>query len=1198
MRLKSIELLGFKSFPDKTVLNFEHGVTVIVGPNGSGKSNISDAIRWVLGELSSKNMRSTKMEDVIFGGAASRKAMGYTQVSLLIDNSSSYEDRLPVDFEEVEVTRRYYRTGESEYMINRKTVRLRDIYELFMNTGIGRTGYSIISQGKAAEIVSQKSEERRTIFEEAAGISKFRYKKHESERKLEATKNNLDRVTDILSELEGRVVPLGKEAEKAKRYLEVFESKKRADISLWLYDVKNTHEALEKTENDLAVAAKELEIAEEELRRMENNNDKFFLEQQQNKMLEASSETELRRLEEEKHALESTVMLTEQEMEHLSAQKTTAASSRSERKEALIRSDERVKQAMCRMESESEEEKALQKQFEENDERLEQQQIELYEGEKAADAILTAIAALEKEIMDKRLLLSTIEGASGGQFERKAALESEKEEIAGNVRLISERIAKAKRSIEAYEQKVAEAKSAIAAIEAENAEGEQKRRLLSAERDKLYLHIESKKEKCASLKRMEELFEGYSQSVKHVMKASDDGRLRGICGPISHLIEVKKQYGIAIETTLGGNIQNIICEDEDAAKSAIRLLKENNAGRATFYPISAMRPTPIVPDKTLTEAKGFVGVAHKLIGYDPKYAPVLEYILGRTLVFDTIDNASLTAKAGGYKHRIVTLDGQLINAGGSYTGGSVKRDSGILTRREEIAAIEKEIASLQKTFADKEKELNEHTALLEESEKDAGRKRDFLTLTASLMQAEDTQKKILDTQLDSDNAALAKIENELASLATLADEEQTRKAEIGRDIAAVEDKIASQNNCLSEQKAKNDGKQQQIDALREENSALRIALAEKRKDIAACRTEITLASEEHNALQLQIENDNALITALSLKESAGGDKLTLTREKLQTIAQAAEETKKTCEQLKIQIEEREKKMNALREELKGAATKKELTFKQHTQLQSRFEQLKSESDKISERIWEEYELTYSDAQALDYPKTDASNRAETAKTLSECKNKLRAMGHVNVGAIEEYKEVKEKYDFLKTQSDDLIESRDSLINVIAKLEREMRVMFLDSFEKINANFGEVFRELFGGGKAEIRLEDPDNVLESGIEINVAPPGKIIKSLMQLSGGEQTFVSIALFFAILRVNPTPFCLFDEIESALDEVNVERFAHYIKNYTGKTQFILISHRRGTIERADTLYGVTMYEKGISKILSLDVNEVEQKTGVKTN
>ena len=1196
MRLKSIEMIGFKSFPDRTVLNFEHGVTVIVGPNGSGKSNISDAIRWVLGEISSKNMRSTKMEDVIFGGSASRKAMGYTQVSLIIDNSVEEEDRLPVDFEEVEVTRRYYRTGESEYMINRKPVRLRDIYELFMNTGIGKTGYSLIGQGKAAEIISQKSSERRTIFEEAAGISKYRFKKSESERKLEATQINLDRVSDLLGELEGRVGPLEKESEKAKRYLEIFETKKRADVSLWLYDVKNTHDALEKTEADLAVAAKELEIATEELQSLENNNDRSFEALQQNKMKLAEEESEERSLEESRHSLESSVLLAEQELGHLSSQRETAFALLAEKKDHREELNEKIAASQEKLGKETENEQALQTEYEEKNEELDTKQISLYDGEQAVKKIEEEIGSLEDEKVTRRLSLSSLRGSATGQDERKAALLAEKEERNKNVDLLSGRIAQADESIAAYQKKISETTSLLQEIDSKNASFENRRRSLSSERDRLYLNLEAGKNKVSSLRRMEELFEGYSQSVRFVMQESGKGVLSGICGPVSHLITVDRQYGIAVETALGSNMQNVICEDEAAAKGAIRHLKNSSAGRATFYPIKAMRPNLLTPDAATKNAPGYVGVAHELVGYDAKYAPVIEYLLGRTLVFDNIDHASEVAKAGGYKVRIVTLDGQLINAGGSYTGGSVKRDSGILSRREEITSLEKELEKVKKEFDEKEKQLEALKKESEEAEGEKTRKSEYLALTQSLMQAEDTQKKILDTQVSSDREALEKIDAELESLSKAASFEEAERARIEGMIAETDRKIEEKQSALSSLLSENEKKKEEIDSLREQINLLRISLAEKRKDIYSLQNEITSFSSRLVSLSEQITLDENTIAGLGNKEENNRSKAERDRSILMQITEKITSSRERNEALRKVIEEGETKLNSLREAIKVSSNRKELAFRQHVQLQSRFESLKSESDKISVRIWEEYELTYSAAAELDYPKVTAETRAETVKVLTDAKNKLRAIGHVNVGAIEEYKEVKEKYDFLKSQSDDLKQSRESLIDVIAKLEREMRVKFVESFEQINLHFGEVFRELFGGGKAEIKLEDPDNVLESGIEINVAPPGKIIKNLVQLSGGEQTFVSIALFFAILRVNPTPFCLFDEIESALDEVNVERFANYIKNYTGKTQFILISHRRGSIEQADTIYGVTMYEKGISKVLTLDVNEVEQKTGVK--
>lgn len=1203
MRLKSIELIGFKSFPDKTTLNFERGVTVIVGPNGSGKSNISDAIRWVLGELSSKSIRGAKMEDVIFGGSSNRKAMGYTQVSLVIDNrfhgnedEEAENKRLPVDFDEVEVTRRYYRTGESEYMINRKTVRLKDIYELFMNTGIGKTGYSIIGQGKSAEIISQKSNERRIIFEEAAGISKYRYKKQEAEKKLASAHENLVRVNDILSELETRVVPLEKEAEKAKKYLEIYENKKKADISLWLYDVKNIHENLENTEKELAIAAKELEIAEDELQSLERSNDKFFLEQQQNKMLFSAAESSIKTLEEQKHSLESSSLLLENELKHIASKKDSLAELLSQNRDDLKKYSSDRQNASNLLESAKGEYTSLEKNFSETESLIEEKQLLWHMREEEEKAIVSRTNEIDGIVISHRIALSSLEGAKTGQKERITLLNQEAEEYEKNISLLLERINKASYTVEKYLEKIEDEKRALSSIEENLISIRQELKSRSAEKDKLFLDIESKKQKCSSLIRMEELFEGYSSSVRFVMKLAEEGRLDGIYGPLSHLITVEKKYGIAIETTLGSNIQNIICEDESSAKQAIRALKDSSAGRATFYPVMAMRYTPLNLDSDTRLMLGFIGIAHELIGYDAKYSPVIGFVLGRTLVFDNIDNASSAAKKCGYKYRIVTLDGQLINSGGSYTGGSVKRDSGILTRREEIARIEKDMQALKASFESMEREIKSLEKRLSSEENDKQNKEALVQLTSSLMTAEDTQKKILDSQIANDKLALGKIRGEIELISSKSSSESTERNRITLLISEGEKSLEEQKHILSEKTSQIQFIREEIEQIRLKSNSLRVSLAEKRKDIAANESALDSVHLAFEQTEAQIENQEKLIYELDLQEINNANELEKNRSALKNIFADIESSSSERERLRREIESKDFTMSSLRENIKGATNRKELLFRRYTQLNSRFEQLKNESGKLSERIWEEYELTYSEANALGYPKVDEENRKETSRILTESKNKLRAMGHVNINAIDEYREVKEKHDFLKNQSEDLISSRNSLINVIAKIEREMRVQFIDSFEKINKNFSEVFTELFGGGKAEVRLEDSEDVLESGIEIIAAPPGKIIKNLVQLSGGEQTFVCIALFFAILKVNPTPFCLLDEIESALDEVNVERFAEYIKNYKGSTQFILISHRRGTIERADTLYGVTMYEKGISKILTLDVSEVEQKTGVK--
>lgn len=1196
MRLKSLELHGFKSFPDKTTINFDDGMTVIVGPNGSGKSNISDAMRWVLGELSSKNIRGTKMEDVIFGGSATRSPMNYAEVSLLIDNTGD-GNRIDVEYDEVEVTRRYYRSGESEYMINRRPARLKDIHEMFMNTGVGKTGYSIVSQGKAAEIISQKSDERRNIFEEAAGISKYRYKKNEAERKLASTNDNLVRLNDIKYELEGRIGPLEKEAEKAKKYIDIYEKKKTADISLWLYETKSEREKLKKSEDDFVLSKKELEILDETIESLENRSERLFESSRENKILSEKNSTELQQAYDKKYSLESAIKVAENDIEHIKQLKAQADGELTLRNEEKANAEKAVNESGERLAYFEKELKNAEEERETADRLLEEAQLSLIELEKGLEQTQAIIGMQEDREVEKQIELSSLAGSRKSEDERCMTLKSEIADLEGAMTLLSDRTKKTEKTVDGYRRKTAEEQSKAAA---KNADIEKTEQLLKEANNKLneiYIEMASKKQRADALKRMEEHFEGYANSVRFVMNESAGGNLYGICGPVSKLIGVSGRYVLAIETALGGNLQNIVVSDEDAAKRAIALLKEKNAGRATFYPLTSIQIQKLNVDKaTLQSMKGYMGIASELTEQEDKYAPVSEFLLGRTVVFDNIDNAGVAAKKLNYKVRLVTLDGQLINAGGSYTGGSAKKDSGMLTRVSEIERLRRECEKLEvnahtvKAEADcLNKEKEEH---LKEKEACLGN----ASLLTSLLNAENTQYEVLRSQLASDEKTLSDLRSELVRLERADDFYNEKKKQIEKEIDEINALIEAGHAEETKQKEAISSKNAEIESLRERNGQSVIRLTETRKDLENTRK----------------TNENAVILLQSLVEriALGGNELDTLAEKeerstikkaeaestLTVVLAAITDLEKAKGEYSAKDDEYEKKINDLRVSLKEKTNARELAFMAYTKLEALCAKLKNDLDKSSERIWDEYELTYTAATELELPEITPENKGETSKLLAEYKSKLKSLGHVNVAAIEEYAEVKERYDFMNTQITDLEKAEKQLADIIVKLEGEMRERFANTMKEVNMHFKTVFRELFGGGTAELILTNPDDVLTSGIDINVAPPGKIIKNLVSLSGGEQAFVAIALFFAILKVNPTPFCIFDEIESALDEVNVVRFAEYARKYSDATQFIMITHRRGTMESADTLYGVTMYEKGISKVLTVNVRDIEEKLGVK--
>lgn len=1194
MRLKTLELQGFKSFADKTVLSFDRGVTAVVGPNGSGKSNISDAMRWVLGELSSKSIRGKKMEDVIFGGTDNRRPMGYAEVSLTIDNTDP-ENRMAIDYDEVTVTRRYYRTGESEYMINRKPVRLKDINELFMNTGIGRGGYSMIGQGKAAEIISQKSDERRNIFEEAAGIAKYRARKNEAERKLAETDDNLIRIGDILSELEGRVGPLERDAAKARRYLDLYEEKKALDVAISIFDISDIKNKTQKLRADFEIAEHELEIADDSLKSVETQRDRLYELTQANKLRYEELNRLINESNQRRFDFEASGKVLENDIKHLNE---TIEASNTEKQnitksieaatallEASTKATETKKEELITLVAEYQEKLSKAAEYDEMIDSL---------GDEIDSAEMT-LSEKKDEAVKARIDLSALEASGRSRDERRGMIGSELQEIEASLELVTKRIKQAEDTIAQYKKNIDEA-SAIqgekdAIIDEANAEISR----LTAKRNKLTLDISAKKQRIENLRRMEELFEGYTGSVRSVMSAAEDRRLKGIIGPLSRIIDVDTKYAVAIETSLGAAIQNIVCETEQDAKEAIRYLKDNRKGRATFYPLTSIKPQYLAPN-IKPEGKGYVGIASELVRADKRYQGVIDSLLARTAVYETLDDANIAARSNGFKLRCVTLDGQQINAGGSFTGGSLRTEGGILTRSAEIDNINAELEGAEKELKDTDKAIKAE----EDRINDISASRDDIAaknaLFVSLAGAEETQCKILISQRDSDNTRKEAL---LSALADIDKEQSDTESNITKErshITELENAITAQENILREMLSRRKALTEDQSELSVAANALGIDIERKKKDIEAGEYEISIRRDGIDELISKRNIEDNRISAAEEKLEAIAARIVGGKTESERIASEIKAMQDELSSISAANLQNEAKDSKLRDEFKDLSHKREIFFKEYTRLEAQCESVQNDQDKLTAHLWDEYELTFGAALELGYPEVTETSRPEANKTRNELKNKIRALGSVNVNAIEEYEEVRTRYDFLSTQYTDLTKSKDELGGVIYKLEAEMRTKFIAVFDAINKNFKDVFRELFGGGTAELSLSDPDNVLESGIEINVAPPGKIIKNLSLLSGGEQSFVAIALFFAILKVNPTPFCVLDEIEAALDEVNVARFAQYCQKYSNKTQFIVITHRRGTMETSDVLYGVTMYERGVSKVLSVNVSEVESKLGVK--
>ena len=1195
MYLKSLELHGFKSFPNRTVLTFERGATVIVGPNGSGKSNISDAMRWVLGELSSRNIRGTKMEDVIFGGTDERRPMGFAEVSVTFDNSDP-DHRLDSEFDEVVVTRRYYRTGDSEYLINKEPKRLRDIYELFMNTGVGREGYSIIGQGKVAEIVSKKSDERRNIFEEAAGISKYRHRKEESERKLKNTQDNLDRVKDILSVLEDRVGPLEKEAEKARKGLAIYEEKKRADVSLWLYDTKQIREDIKVAEDALKLSLNELDIVETIIRDLNAQNEDIFNRSQENKASSNRVFDKIRETTDAIHRLDKALQDAESHFAH-SAELIAQCN---QRIEEIERSEANINVSRKNYDDNREEQKQnYQKLMDDKLEFLALQQeisIKVTNIKRELEEALDELTVEENSATDLKVRIDVLKNSKVSDGTKSQDLEEEIAKYENEGVQLKEEADRCEANAAEFKTKIAQKDEVITAcaekaeaLNEEKAEIIERLNAVKLERDGL-LH------KSNVLKAMVEQLEGYSESIKFVMREYNAGNINSngkIHGPLSSLITVDAQYITAIETALGGSLQNIVVDNEETAKAAIYTLKRANAGRATFYPITAMRPASETDEiRRAKTFEGFIGRADTLVASENLYRPVIEFLLLRTLVFDNIDNASVAAKKLGYKVKMVTLDGQVINAGGAFTGGSAKKDSGILSRLTQINTLKEQGEALGgkiKEFEEAIAEINEEYREATESGKAAEQEKEILlTLSRGQFAALDNAN----AKYNANRNIIEKLTfdyNNLIGQQSRAEEEIQR---LSNEYDANLERIQGLKEFRSKRSEEMGVLDEKYDEYGQKANEIFVKATEARKDIEGLDQMIASIDERLSDLNEERNIQKQRIADIISKRDSIDDTKVQNQAECKALEEELERLNDERRALEAGSDEFDRTLAEIRVKLKEKSSSRDVCYQATLNDENNLNRLRERQEKLGAQLWDDYEISYEDAVALDYPPVTAENRSEIAQIQSSSRAKLRALGNYNPGAIEEYAEVKTQYDSLNTQYIDLTNSYEELIGIIARLEDEMRTSFIDAFEAINKNFGITFKELFGGGSAELSLVDPEDVLTSGIEIKAAPPGKIIKNMSLLSGGEQSFVAIALLFAILKVNPTPFCILDEIEAALDEVNVFRFGEYIKKLADDTQFILITHRRGTMEVGNRLYGVTMPQRGISQAIELNVDEIEGK------
>ena len=1190
MYLKALEIQGFKSFPDKTVLNFGEDITAIVGPNGSGKSNVSDAIRWVMGEQSSKSLRGAKMEDVIFGGTEKRSQMGFAQVTLVLDNTEHIFPRM--EESEVAVTRRYYRSGESEYYINKQSVRLRDVNELFMDTGMGREGYSIVGQGKIDEILSVKSADRREIFEEAAGISKFRHRKEETERKLERTEENLVRINDKIAELELQVGPLRSQAEKAKKYLILRDELRTLEISVWLENLDKIKTDSIKLNTDYALAQQELERANAALDELYAASEQFAEKAHANDMEQERLRTECAELDAKCNEENSAVAVLRTGIEHNRANIERVEndlrdqSGRAESLTAQIAAKHARIEELAAQAAELEEElRAFLAQAEE---------LARTAGEAGSEveALRSKEALAASDAADCRADMSAINAGLAELTERRAALEAESESVDGQL-TEKRRAASASRRALEEAQEEADAVRNIISGHTLKMEGRVKREETARQKSiDLTMEKNNLDSRIHLLSEMEKEYEGFNKAVRLVMQAAEKNTLRGVHGPVANLMTTDKRYAVAIEIALGAGMQNVVVDREEDAKSAINFLKQRDGGRATFLPLTAIRGD-VLREAGVEREYGYVGVASQLVQFDKRYAEIFNNLLGRTVVVEDMDCGIAIARKYSNRFRIVTLDGQVLNRGGSMTGGSVSRSAGILSRANEL----KELTARREALTEK---LDAALREADEAKRDLNAAQYELDVAREQQRgAEDAvlrltgEKKQYDMLLESLRTRESDISAELESItarteelkkAAAAREEEIKKheAEAARCRAESEEKLAGQNELKRDSAHLGD-------EIAARKSTLAGFTAERETTERALGDLETLAQQmrgDEDGRRALIEDYRAKIKAAE-EEIAQHDAVTasLRADAEKRRAELAElaEAKLTLEGERSANDRRYRECNELLSQTQAAAGR----------LEQKRVTAAMEEKQILDKLWESYELSHSAAQEQ---RIELESVPKASRRINELKREINGLGNVNVGAIEEFDRVNTRYTYLTGQRDDVEKAKEELLGVIENITSEMTVIFKEQFALIRESFQETFLELFGGGKATLELEDENAVLDCGIEIKVQPPGKALKTLSLLSGGEKAFVAIALYFAILKVHPTPFCVMDEIEAALDEPNVIRVAHYMRRICDKTQFIVITHRRGTMEAADVLYGVTMQERGVSKVLTINMNDMAKELNIK--
>ena len=1182
MYLKRLELQGFKSFADKTILELMPGITTVIGPNGSGKSNISDAIRWVLGEQSMKSLRGTKSLDIIFAGTQNRKSLGFAEASLVFDNS---DGALPIEYTEVTVTRKIYRSGETGYYINKVPCRLKDVLELFMDTGIGKDGYSIIGQGKIDEILSNKSEDRRHIFEEAAGIVKYRTRKQESEKKLEHTKLNLLRINDILTEIEGNLEPLQMQADKAKKYLNLREELKSIEIGLFVYNIEKYKQDLEKVVQDIEIMQSQCNDEEGRLERV--------------KILKEELKSSIDEITETIENMSNIGFESQKQIEQLNSDinvAKTRIANNNENNDRYLKEIEEQNAKIKELKDEIEQKEAKKDNLKQNKEKFEK---ELNEKQAELDKLTEKLSSKELEIegykhtveenTDKKYELQSEINAQNinyQNFEKRQAqikqeMQSTISELDGT-RLNKEDIAKQFNEIENKKNK---AQNSLNEVSKQREEANQKIKSFESNINILSSEMRIKESRLKFLIETEKEKEGYIKSVKSLLKDCENIKElgKGMNGVLANIIEVPDDLQTAIEMCLGASLQNIVTETETDAKRLVEHLRKNNLGRASFLPISSVRGKKL--DKIKGNESGVIGIASDLVKYNKKYEQIILNLLGRTVIVDNMDTAIKVAKQNGYTFRIVTTEGDLINPSGAITGGSVaKKTVNILGRGKEIEKLEKEIKNLKQKIEKLENDKQNYEESIE----------GILELSANLEKelqeidityATEKQKVIsINENIEKLEKRLNRLKEEQANLEKQKEEAVSTKGDLQVEINKIVEQNEELSKIITEFAELNKDDQKYIDDLNFDITNLKISVSSFDESEASIQEIQERINQELENAHTSIENKNTQIEQIKKDNEDLEKSIEETLQKIEEVKESVNSSSSKIEELKKERAQKSEKLSKQEDEITAKFKVIEDLKGQLVKLDVKKTKIEEDINGIINKMWEEYELTPNNAEQYQKPE----NVALTQRRVNSLRTEIRELGSVNVDSIEEYKNLKDRYDFMSEQRLDLENTMSKLRKVISDMTQIMKEQFKEKFKVINKNFGEVFAELFGGGKAELTLEDEENILECGIDITVQPPGKKLQNMMLLSGGEKAFTAIALLFAILKINPAPFCVLDEIEAALDDVNVFRYADYLKKFTDHTQFLVITHRKGTMEVADTVYGVTMEESGISKLLSMKLKQ----------